>query len=125
MARNFNNHFDKQVKPHLEKLHQNAACFGSIDRAREKMNQVYETVQPQLSKNWESLWIGRSLLLKNSKLRVTVKMTATNEVFVDRRVGVHDFKSDKYVFKTLEETVEKFQQVLTPFLKPLDAFQAA
>lgn len=125
MTKNRSPYFEKVVKPHLQKLHANKTYFENIEYARAKMHEAYDSVIPRLKGKWDVCWSERSMHMTNPKLRITVKMTASNEVFVDRKVGVYEFKSDKYSFNTVQETVEKFQQILQQFMKPLEVIQAA
>jgi hypothetical protein len=119
--KDFNGHYGREINERLKKVQKHEAYFNTLDYRREKIDQVWTSLKPQLSKNWDSKWFDRSLSLRNEKLRLQVKITMSNEVFVDRKVGKYDFKSDRYLCKTIEEAVVKLEQILTPYFFAVSA----
>jgi hypothetical protein len=112
----FNGYYSKEVSSSLRSVQKNQAYFDTIAYKKGRIDAEWLKLQPQLSKNWSHIWFDRSLSLKNDKLKLHVKITMNNEVMVDRRVGKFEFKSDKFICKSIEEAIEKFKVVLSPYI---------
>ena len=113
--KDFNGYYRKTVTTSLRKVQVNEAYFAVLDYKRERIDAAWSKLKPTLSKNWSPKWFDRSLVVRNDKLGVVLKITMTNEIFMDKRISKFDYKSEKHTFETIDEAILKFESSLLPY----------
>jgi hypothetical protein len=116
MATPFNGNHCKQVVSSIERVRIHQAYFDTINYRRGQIDRTWLGIRDSLSKNWSSQWFDRSLCVRNDKLKLIVKITMSNEVFIDKKVGKFDFKSSRFTFESVEEATRKFEEYLSQFV---------
>jgi len=114
--KHFNGYYSKEVSSNLRKVQIHSAYFDTIEYRKTQIDAGWKELKPQLSKNWEHIWFDRSISIHNHKLGINIKVSLCNEIFIDRRIGKFEFKSDKYYSKSVDEAVAKMKEVFAPYI---------